>query len=188
MDHGGLGFHELPGDGLSARPRHGSAGLPFQTNVLLMPEFTETPEQIRSEIKVGKIPVSARPGARSCPSAKYSITSGCTATRRSKVAMMDTKLHARLAAPWTCLVVVLIALPFGAASGRRNVFVGVASSIVICFGYFVLRQLALALGTRGTCRPGWRPGRQTVLRGCGPVVDVADPLAGYGPSGRSPRL
>ena len=38
-------------------------------------------------------------------------------------------------------VVVVIALPFGAAGGRRNVFVGVASSIVICFIYFVLQQL-----------------------------------------------
>jgi len=63
-----------------------------------------------------------------------------------------------LAAPWTCLVVVLIALPFGAASGRRNVFVGVASSILICFIYFVLQQLGLALGRGAMCRPGWPPG------------------------------
>ena len=60
-----------------------------------------------------------------------------------------TKLHGRLAMPWTCLVVVLIATPFGAASGRRNVFVGVASSLVICFVYFVLQKFALALGTSG---------------------------------------
>jgi lipopolysaccharide export system permease protein len=65
-----------------------------------------------------------------------------------------TKLHGRLAAPWTCLVVVLIALPFGAASGRRNIFVGVASSIFICFTFFVLLQLGLALGTGGYL-PAW---------------------------------
>ncbi|HWQ92191.1 MAG TPA: LptF/LptG family permease, partial [Clostridia bacterium] len=71
-----------------------------------------------------------------------------------------TKLHGRLALPWTCLVVVVIALPFGAASGRRNVFVGVASSIVICFAYFVLQQICLAFGTNGTLPPwlaGWLP-------------------------------
>ena len=76
------------------------------------------------------------------------------------MAMLDTKLHGRLAAPWTCLVVVLIALPFGAMPGRRNVFVGVASSIVICFVYFVLMQLSLAFGTRHLVPPwlaAWAP-------------------------------
>jgi lipopolysaccharide export system permease protein len=74
--------------------------------------------------------------------------------------VLDTKLHGRIAAPWTSLVVVLIALPFGAASGRRNVFVGVASSLVICFTYFVLGQVSLALGTRGLVVPwlaAWGP-------------------------------
>jgi hypothetical protein len=52
---------------------------------------------------------------------------------RSRQYWLYTKLEGRLAAPWTCLVVVLIAIPFGAAGGRRNVFVGVASSIMICF-------------------------------------------------------
>ena len=65
-----------------------------------------------------------------------------------------TKLEGRLAAPWTCLVVVLIAIPFGAVGGRRNVYVGVASSIIICFVYFVLLQLGLALGTTGRL-PAW---------------------------------
>ena len=78
----------------------------------------------------------------------------------SKANVLNTKLHGRLAAPWTCLVVVLIALPFGVATGRRNVAVGVASSIVICFVYFVLLQLALALGSRGLVIPwvaAWTP-------------------------------
>jgi len=82
--------------------------------------------------------------------------------------MLDTKLHGRLAAPWTCLVVVLIALPFGAASGRRNVFVGVASSILICFTYFVLQQLSLALGSGGHVPPwaaAWSPNAAFGLTG-----------------------
>ena len=48
----------------------------------------------------------------------------------------------------------------GAASGRRNVVAGVASSISICFVYFVVQQLALALGTGGTVPPwaaAWAP-------------------------------
>ena len=63
-------------------------------------------------------------------------------------------MHARLAEPWTCLVVVLIALPFGMPAGRRNVFVGVAGSIFIAFAYFLLLRFALALGTGGYL-PAW---------------------------------
>ncbi|MFN7142040.1 MAG: LptF/LptG family permease, partial [Limisphaerales bacterium] len=44
--------------------------------------------------------------------------------------------------------------PFGAPSGRRNVFVGVAASIFIAFVYFILFKLGLALGTGGYI-PGW---------------------------------
>ena len=48
---------------------------------------------------------------------------------------------------------VLIAIPFGAPSGRRNVFVGVATSIFICFAYFVLQRFGMALGTGGYLPP-----------------------------------
>jgi lipopolysaccharide export LptBFGC system permease protein LptF len=126
-----------------------------RTNVLAMPEFSETPEEINSEIKI-----------------QESMTIGTT--KKADVPIRDilnylrlhptpsrgyqfwlyTKLEGRLAAPWTCVVVVLIAIPFGAAGGRRNVYVGVASSIIICFAYFVLLQLGLALGTSGRL-PAW---------------------------------
>jgi lipopolysaccharide export LptBFGC system permease protein LptF len=45
-------------------------------------------------------------------------------------------------------------------TGRRNVYVGVASSIVICFLYFVLTQVMLALGAGGYLPPilaAWLP-------------------------------
>jgi lipopolysaccharide export system permease protein len=70
------------------------------------------------------------------------------------VSSLLTKLHGRLAAPWTCLVVVLIAIPFGAGSGRRNMFFGVAGSIFICFGYFVVQQISFAVGQGGHV-PAW---------------------------------
>ena len=57
-------------------------------------------------------------------------------------------------------MVVLLALPFGAMTGRRNVYVGVASSLVICFFYFVLTQVMLALGAGGYLPPliaAWLP-------------------------------
>lgn len=126
-----------------------------QTNVLDLVEFAETPDEIRSEIKI-----SNRLSRRKARKADVPISEILNYLRlhpdpiRSDQFWLHTKLHGRLAAPWTCLVVVLIALPFGAASGRRNVFVGVASSIFICFTYFVLLQLGLALGTGGYV-PAW---------------------------------
>jgi len=126
-----------------------------QTNVLAMPQFRETPEEIQSEIRISKgmslrgrnkadIPISQiLDYLRLHPQPADSIKP-----------WLYTKLHGRLAMPWTCLVVVLIATPFGAAAGRRNVFVGVASSLLICFVYFVLQQFGLALGTGGYV-PAW---------------------------------
>jgi lipopolysaccharide export system permease protein len=127
----------------------------LQTNVLAVPEFSETPEEINSEIKI-----SDSMSLRAAKKADVPIKDLVNYLRlhprldRSRQYWLYTKLEGRLAAPWTCVVVVLIAIPFGAAGGRRNVFVGVASSIVICFIYFVLLQLGLALGTSGRV-PAW---------------------------------
>lgn len=130
----------------------------LRTNVLPRPQFTETPDEIRSEMNI-----SRRLGRRVARNADVPLTELLDYLRfhpkpsRADRSWLYTKLHGRLAAPWTCVVVVLIALPFGAAAGRRNVFVGVASSIVICFSYFILAQLGIALGTGGYL-PAWLAG------------------------------
>ena len=69
--------------------------------------------------------------------------------KTDRAALLLTQFHGRLAQPFTCLVVVLVALPFGAMGGRRNVYAGVAGSVGICFFYFVLLRWGLALGTAG---------------------------------------
>jgi lipopolysaccharide export system permease protein len=126
-----------------------------QTNVLAVPEFSETLEEINSDIKIRDSMT-----LRAAKKADVPIKDLVNYLRlhphpsRSDQYWLHTKLEGRLAAPWTCVVVVLIAIPFGAAGGRRNVFVGVASSIVICFIYFVLLQVGLALGTSGRI-PAW---------------------------------
>ena len=134
---------------------HGELVPAFSTNVLVLPEFDETPRQILLKIKFTEAqgPLTSRnpdvplsdlwPYLRQNPE-----LSG------QEAAQVLTKFHARLAAPWTCLVVVLMAIPFGAQSGRRNLFFGVAGSIFICFAYFVLQQVSLAFGMSGQL-PGW---------------------------------
>jgi lipopolysaccharide export system permease protein len=127
----------------------------LQTNVLAMPEFDETPAEIHSEIKISAY--EGRPGAHTADIPLMDIWRYLRlhpSLSRTVSNWLFTKLHERLAAPWTCLVVVLIAIPFGAASGRRNLFVGVAGSIFICFAYFVVQQVSLALGSGGHL-PAW---------------------------------
>jgi lipopolysaccharide export system permease protein len=151
--------------------------LPYSTTTnFYRATFTETPDEIDSEIKIGSISsqdlrdvnrtqlsvreilnyISLHPEMNDPSRVKDAGYENIA----QRATMLQTKLHARLAAPWTCMVVVLIALPFGAVTGRRNVFVGVASSIVICFAYFVLMQLAIAIGTHGSIPPwiaAWSP-------------------------------
>jgi lipopolysaccharide export system permease protein len=141
----------------------------MQTNVLAMPELTETPEEINSEIKISNS-LTLR-GARKADVPIMELLHYLHLhpnPTRSDGFWLHTKLQGRLAAPWTCLVVVLIAIPFGAATGRRNVFFGVAGSIVICFIYFVLQQVGLALGTSGSLPPwlaAWFPNLSFGLAG-----------------------
>ena len=126
-----------------------------QTNLLAMPEFTENPAEIQSEIKISTYENLHRTRKADIPLVDiWGYLRLHPSLPRADSGWLFTKLHGRLAAPWTCLVVVLIAIPFGAASGRRNLFVGVAGSIFICFAYFIIQQVSLALGSAGHL-PAW---------------------------------
>jgi lipopolysaccharide export system permease protein len=141
----------------------------FQTNVLAMPAFDETPKEIEREIEINKyeslqsrklnIPLAVLwEDLRLHPNLvrpnHFWLFSNHPNPEFKHSFWLFTELYGRLAMPWTCLVVVLIAIPFGAASGRRNLFVGVAGSVFICFTFFVLQQVGLALGTGGFL-PAW---------------------------------
>lgn len=125
----------------------------LQTNYLAAPEFTETPALIKSEIKASRLNTMRTKGQLSIQEI-LDYQHWHPAMSRRDLAFFKSQLYARIAMPWTCVVVVLIALPFGAVTSRRNVFVGVASSIVICFVYFVVSRFALALGYGGYL-PAW---------------------------------
>jgi len=133
---------------------------PTRTNQLIMPEFAETPRDIGVILKFNSLNgISAAKKAHlTLDEIQYLRLHLQLNTKDT--AILETQWHARLAQPWTCLVVVLVTVPFGAASGRRNVFVGVAASIFICFAYFIIMRFSLALGTGGYLSPvlaGWLP-------------------------------
>jgi lipopolysaccharide export system permease protein len=141
-------------------PDAANPGFPLKTitDSISMPGFTETPELIASEIKI-----SSMSSARLAKKVRFSLqeidnyltlhphlTGG-------RAAELKTQLHGRLAMPWTCLVVVLLALPFGLLPGRRNAMVSIGMAIGVAFVYFFLSRLSLALGTGGHL-PGWLAG------------------------------
>ena len=127
----------------------------FSTNILAMPQFTETPRDFEIEAKFNQ-----RFQALKAESAGIPILEIIEYLKlhpelgQKNKRWLSTQLHGRIASPWSCLVVVFIAIPFGAASGRRNIFAGVAGSIVVCFAYFILLKMGLWLGTGGIM-PAW---------------------------------
>jgi lipopolysaccharide export system permease protein len=132
-------------------PEVGALPTVLNTNQLVVPELTETPRIIRSEIKVSFLSDSYRSIKRvhlsSAEISEYLELHPRLERRTSN--LLRTLLHSRLAAPWICIVVVLIAVPFGSLPGRRNVYVGVASSVFICFAFLITRDLSVALGGGG---------------------------------------
>ena len=134
---------------------------PMRTNQLVLADLTEKPEDIHLLLKFQRMNAidAAKRTQLSLAEINY-LRQHLELNRRDR-AMLETQFHARLAQPWTCLVVVLVALPFGASTNsRRNVLVGVASSIFIVFIYFVLLRIGLALGTGGYIPPwlaAWLP-------------------------------
>ena len=134
------------------------AGAPMlkqlQTNALAVPEFDETPKQIQGEIKMSNS-AALDPRTQNIPLKEIlEYLERHPRLPGQNASALLTVFHGRLAAPWTCIVVVLIAIPFGAGSGRRNLFFGVAGSIFLVAGFLVAQQVSLALGAHGYL-PAW---------------------------------
>ncbi len=131
------------------------------TNWIAMREFDETPRQILSDIKLSD--AQTLRGSRNADIPLKELREYFKLHPKlpaDDAHALYTKYYGRLAIPWTCMVVVLMAIPFGAQSGRRNLFFGVAGSIFICFAFFVLQQISLAFGQSGHLPPwlaAWLP-------------------------------
>jgi len=127
----------------------------LSTNVMAMPAFDETPGFIARNLKFSDAEDLLKSHSADIPISELwpYLRDNPDISAKEKARLL-TKFYGRLAAPWTCLVVVFIAIPFGAAPGRRNLFFGVAGSIFICFAYFILQQVALALGMNAYV-PAW---------------------------------
>ena len=125
-----------------------------KTNILAMPEFDERPSQFVNELKIDKYRGMDASDLDIPFSDILSYLHHHPKLTRQDAGWLHTQLQRRFSTPATCLVVVLIAVPFGSVGGRRNLFAGVASSIFICFFFIVLQKISLAFGSNGSI-PAW---------------------------------
>ena len=126
----------------------------LETNEVAISGFDETPSEIENEIRMSQYQTLHSRNLNVPLSVLWEYLQRHPNLPAAEASNWWTKFEGRLAAPWTCLVVVLIAIPFGVAPGRRNLFVGVAGSVFICFTFFALQQVGLALGMGGYI-PAW---------------------------------
>ncbi len=141
------------------RTRNPNQGAPVPG--VRIPEFYETPEHIWSEFSVSQLSthVATKRAAVSLGTLRdyFALHPDLPGAKR---ALLLTQFHARIAVPWTCLVVMLIAIPFAIPSGRSNVFVGATAGLALCFVFFILQRFGLAMGTGGHLPPwlaAWLP-------------------------------
>jgi lipopolysaccharide export system permease protein len=138
-----------------------AASHPLRTNVLAVAELRDTPAEIQLQVKFQHMDAydAARRTQLTLGEIRY-LREHTELNKRDR-ALLETQFHARLAQPWTCMVVALVALAFGARSNsRRNVMGSVASSIFIVLIYFFILRMGLALGTGGYIPPwiaAWFP-------------------------------
>jgi lipopolysaccharide export system permease protein len=144
------------------------------TNRLVVTDFAESPREILSNIKMSD--VQTLRGSRNADIPLRDLKDYLLLNHdlpANDLNALLTKYYGRFAAPWTCLVVVLIAIPFGAQSGRRNLFFGVAGSIAICFTYFILQQVGMTLGMANHLPPwigAWLPNLVFAALGTGLIL------------------
>jgi len=58
-------------------------------------------------------------------------------------------IHARLAAPFSCLVITLFAIPAGVASSRQSVFKGILLAVALFFGFYMVANGCMVLAKNG---------------------------------------
>jgi lipopolysaccharide export system permease protein len=119
-----------------------------------MREFNETPADFLNEIKD---PLENPDYVTSNEILKFIETHRLSPEARARLMV---NFHNRLAMPWTCLIVTLIGIPFGAQSGRKGAFIGILSAILLFFAFFFLMQVSTALGKKQVIEPilaAWLP-------------------------------
>jgi lipopolysaccharide export system permease protein len=71
----------------------------------------------------------------------------------STIARIKVDLHYRQAMPWTCLVVVLLGIPFGSQTGRKGALLGIILALSLFFSYYILINVGMVFGKKQMLEP-----------------------------------
>lgn len=83
-------------------------------------------------------------------------------------ARISVDRHARLAMPWTCLVVALFGIPCGLHTARKGALLGVMIALVTFFGFYFLMSFSQWLGKEQLLTPllsAWLPNLLLTMTG-----------------------
>ena len=126
-------------------------GPPEKISLMEMREVTETPNDFINEVK--------NPIFMSALELWKFVKSHVNLSNKVRARYM-VDMHARLAMPWTCLVVVLFGLPFGIHTARQGAFAGIMMALVTFFGFYVIMLLSQWYGKQEYLPPllaAWLP-------------------------------
>lgn len=70
-----------------------------------------------------------------------------------EVASKTFDIHARLAAPFSCLIITLFAIPAGVATGRQSVFKGVIMAVAMFFAFYAVSLGCMVLAKNALLPP-----------------------------------
>jgi lipopolysaccharide export system permease protein len=71
----------------------------------------------------------------------------------AEVASKTFDIHARLAAPFSCLIITLFAIPAGVATGRQSVFKGVLIAVAMFFAFYAVSLGCMVLAKNALMPP-----------------------------------
>jgi len=126
-------------------------GAPTHEPLRQMAEWDETPEDFMHEVTNMEF-LSARDLWR------FLVARKNLSDKTQARILVD--MHARLAMPWTCIVVTLFGIPFGVRTARKGALVGVISALLTFFGFYFLMTFGQWLGKNQLLDPAvsaWMP-------------------------------
>lgn len=124
-------------------------GIGERTKSVSMPEFSETPEDFLNERKDAR----ENPEQFSSHELMQYINRHVDFSKQVRSRVM-TDFYSRMAMPWTCLVVVLLGIPFGSQTARKGAILGITMALGLFFSYYILINVGVALG-KGLILPPW---------------------------------
>ncbi len=127
------------------------AGPITYTPLKQMTDWTEKPEDFINEVKDPMF-LSAR------ELWKFMATHKNLSAKT--VGRISVDLHARLAMPWTCLVVTLFGVPCGLYSTRKGAFISIIIALLTFFSFYLLMTFCQWLGKNQVLNPmlsAWLP-------------------------------